>query len=149
MLLDSCAAVCVGPTGVLNDHNVKMEESRCRIITASGSIVDVDGMLRFMWADPENEEISVDDFMLLVQMVKGAKEWLLSMLELSGGGFRAFLNQVRRKSFLVFPNGCAVVLKQEDDKCWSLQVNVYLRADGSLRFGIAEGELKEEIVRTS
>ena len=42
---------------------------------------------------------------------------------------------------MVFPNGCAVVLKQEADNCWSLEVNVYLRADGTLRFGIAEGEL--------
>ena len=141
MLLDSCAAVCVGPTGVLTEDEVKMEDSRCRIITASGSIVDVDGMLRFLWADPENAEISVDDFMLLVQMVKGAKEWLLSMPELSCGGFRAFLNEVRRQSFLVFPNGYAVVLKQEDDNCWSLQVNVYLGADGTLRFGLADGEL--------
>ena len=128
MLLDSCAAVFV-------------EESRCRIITASGAIVDVDGMLRLLWADSENEEIPVDDFMLLVQMVKGAKEWLLYLPELSCGGFRAFLNQARKKNFLVFPNGCAMVLKQEADNCWSLQVNVYLRADGSLRFVIAEGEL--------
>ena len=141
MLLDSCAAVCVGPSGVLTAEGVQMEESRCRIITADGSIVDVEGMLRFLWDDPENEEISVEDFMLLVQMVKGAQEWLLALPELSCGGFRAFLNEVHKKSFLVFPNGCAVVLKQEADNCWSLEINVYLRADGALRFGIAEGEL--------
>ena len=83
MLLDSCAAVCVGPSGVLTAEGVQMEESRCRIITADGSIVDVEGMLRFLWDDPENEEISVEDFMLLVQMVKGAQEWLLALPELS------------------------------------------------------------------
>ena len=59
--------------------------------------------------------------MLLVQMVKGAQEWLLALPELSCGGFRAFLNEVHKKSFLVFPNGCAVVLKQEADNCWSLE----------------------------
>ena len=51
---------------MLSEHDVKLESSRCRIITASGSVVDVDGMLRFLWEDPENEEISVGDFMLLI-----------------------------------------------------------------------------------
>ena len=92
MLLDFGAAVSIGFT-----DDVNMEHSRFRIITANGLIVDVDGML----------EISVNDFELLVQMVKRAKEWLLSLPELS---------------------------------CWSLQVIVYLRAGGTLRFGLSEGK---------
>ena len=45
MLLDSCAAVCVGPTMALTHENLMLEKSKCRIITADGSIVNVDGTL--------------------------------------------------------------------------------------------------------
>ena len=74
-------------------------------------------------------------------MLNGAKDFLLSLPELSGGGFRTFLNRQLGKSFLVFPNGYAVVLNKESDNGWSLMVAVYLREDGSLSFGLADGEL--------
>ena len=142
MLLDSCAAVCVGPTMALTHENLMLEKSKCRIITADGSIVNVDGTLGFFFEDPNNIELTVnDDFNLLLQMLNGAKDFLLSLPELSGGGFRTFLNRQLGKSFLVFPNGYAVVLNKESDNTWSLMVAVYLREDGSLSFGLAEGEL--------
>ena len=142
MLLDSCAAVCVGPTMALTHENLMLEKSKCRIITADGSIVDVDGTLGFFFEDPNNDELTVgDDFILLLQMLNGAKDFLLSLPELSDGGFRTFLNKQLGKSFLVFPNGYAVVLNKESDNTWSLMVAVYLREDGSLSFGLAEGEL--------
>ena len=121
--------------------DVIMEESHCRIVTASGSVVGVDGMLRFLWEDPDNEEIVAKDFCLMLHLIDGAKDWLLSMPELSAGGFRAFLDKKSGKSFLVFPNGFAVLLAQEADNCWSLSVAVYQNADGTLRFGLASGEL--------
>lgn len=46
-LLDSCAAVSVGPTDVLKGSKIVMEESDCRIIAANGTISKVDGKLRF------------------------------------------------------------------------------------------------------
>ena len=142
MLLDSCAAVCVGPTRALKHENLMLEKSKCRIITADGSICGVDGTLGFYFDDPNNVEITAgNDFKLLLQMLNGAKDFLLALPELSGGGFRAFLNESFGKSFLVFPNGYAVVLARESDNTWSLMVDVYLREDGSLSFGLAQGEL--------
>lgn len=73
MLLDSCAAVCVGPTMALTHENLMLEKSKCRIITADGSIVDVDGTLGFFFEDPNNDELTVDDdFNILLQMLNGA-----------------------------------------------------------------------------
>ena len=72
--------------------DVIMEESHCRIVTASGSVVGVNGMLRFLWEDPDNEEIVAKNFCLMLYLIDGAKDWLLSMPELSAGGFRAFLD---------------------------------------------------------
>ena len=46
-LLDSCAAVNVGPMDVLKGSNIVMEESDCMIIAANGSILKADGKLRF------------------------------------------------------------------------------------------------------
>ena len=133
--------MCVGPTDVILGRDVVLGESHCRIITASGSVVGVDGMLRFIWEDPTMEEVVADDFTLSLHLIDGAKDWLLSMPELSAGGFRAFLDRKLGKSFLVFPNGFAVLLAQETDDCWSLDVAVYQNIDGTLRFGLASGEL--------
>ena len=133
--------MCVGPTDVILGRDVVLGESHCRIITASGSVVGVDGMLRFIWEDPTMEEVVADDFTLSLHLIDGAKDWLLSMPELSAGGFRAFLDRKLGKSFLVFPNGFAVLLAQEADDCWSLDVAVYQNIDGTLRFGLASGEL--------
>ena len=133
--------MCVGPTDVILGRDVVLGESHCRIITASGSVVGVDGMLRFIWEDPTMEEVVANDFTLSLHLIDGAKDWLLSMPELSAGGFRAFLDRKLGKSFLVFPNGFAVLLAQEADDCWSLDVAVYQNIDGTLRFGLASGEL--------
>ena len=67
MLLDSCAAVCVGPTMALTHENLMLEKSKCRIITADGSIVDVDGTLGFFFEDPNVVLVLVlikDDFFI-------------------------------------------------------------------------------------
>ena len=104
----------MGPTMALRHDNLVLEKSKCRIITADGSIVGVDGTLGFYFDDPNNVELTIgDDFNLLLQMLNGAKDFLLALPELSGGGFRAFLNESLGKSFLVFPNGYAVVLGRE------------------------------------
>lgn len=141
MLVDSCAAVNLGPTKGLACKDIVMHESKCRVVTADGTVVKVDGVLRFAWDDPENEEIFAGDLELLIQMVNGAQDWLLSLPEKCRGGFRAYLNKRLEKSFLVFPNKFAVELTKEEDGCWSLQVGVYLGKDGNLRFGLAEGQL--------
>ena len=76
MLLDSCAAVCVGPTMALRHDNLVLEKSKCRIITADGSIVGVDGTLGFYFDDPNNVELTIgDDFNLLLQMVRKIFYW--------------------------------------------------------------------------
>ena len=82
MLLDSCAAVCVGPTRALKHENLMLEKSKCRIITADGSICGVDGTLGFYFDDPNNVEITAgNDFKLLLQMLNGAKDFLLALPE--------------------------------------------------------------------
>ena len=77
MLPDSCAAVCVGHTMALTHENLILEKSKCRIIiTADGSIVNVDGALWFFFEDPNNIELTVDDdFNLLLQMLNSAKDF--------------------------------------------------------------------------
>ena len=140
-MLDSCAAVTVGPSGIIVGDNVIVEKSRCRIITASGDIVEVDGVLRFLWQDPENDEFFSVDSEFLIQLISGAKDWLLSMPELSDNGFKAYLNKRSGQSYLVFPNGFAVALTQEYDNCWSLHVTVYASDNGSLHFGLGNNEI--------
>ena len=99
-LLDSCAAVSVGPTDVLNGSNIVMEESNCRIIAANGSISKVDGKLRFHF-DNDFVKISAKEFSLLVQMANGAKDWLMSLPELSEKGFEAWLSKKERKVIII------------------------------------------------
>ena len=140
-LLDSCAAVTVGPSGVIAGDNVVVEKSRCRVITASGDIVEVDGVLRFLWCDPDNELVFAEDSEFLIQLINGARDWLLSMPELSNSGFKAYLNKRHGESFLVFPNGFAVELTQESDNCWSLKVSAYTSENGSLHFGLADNDI--------
>ena len=56
------------------------------------------------------------------------------MPELSEKGFEAWLSKKEEKSYLVFPNGYAVLLQKEKDSCWSLAVECYVNEDGSLNF---------------
>ena len=155
--LGCCAAVMYSTLG----FNFKMRESEYGIAMAEGMscyanyilefqnvllkneriLVDEFDLLRFIWVDPDMEEIAAKDFKLLLHLIDGAKDWLLSMPELSAGGFRAFLDEKLGQSFLVFPNGFAVLLAREADDCWFLDVAVYQNVDGTLRFGLASSEL--------
>ena len=73
--------------------------STCTIVAMEDAlIVNVGGILRFFWEYPGDERILVDEFSLL-QLIDGAKDWLLSMPELSAGGFRAFLDKKAGKKF--------------------------------------------------
>ena len=47
-------------------------------------------------------------------------EYRIAMAE----GMSAFLGEKLGRSFLVFPNGFAVLLAREADNCWSLSVAV-------------------------
>ena len=82
---------------ILGFQNVLLKNERI--------LVDEFDLLRFIWEDPDMEEIAAKGFKLLLHLIDGAKDWLLSMPELSAGGFRTFLDEKLGQSFLVFPDG--------------------------------------------